>query len=75
MTKSKGTLNTITRQIPKFFEIYTQRSVNGLWVYAVDVSTVNTRIYSCIVLRLVWAEVLEALGGSGGEGWGQQSKD
>jgi len=28
--KSRGTLNTITRQIPKFFEIYTQCSVNGL---------------------------------------------
>jgi len=28
--KSRGTLNTITRQIPKFFEIYTQCSVNDL---------------------------------------------
>ena len=33
VAKSRATLNTITRQIPKFFEIYTiymQRSVNGL---------------------------------------------
>ena len=30
VAKSRGTLNTITRQIPKFFEMYTQRSVNGL---------------------------------------------
>ena len=30
VAKSRGTLNTITKQIPKFFEIYTQRSVNGL---------------------------------------------
>ena len=36
-------------------------------------NTVLNRIYSCIVLRLVWAEVLE--GGSGSERWGQQSKD
>ena len=28
VAKSRGTLNTITRQIPKFFEIYTQFSVN-----------------------------------------------
>ena len=30
MAKSRGTLNSITRQIPKFFEIYTQSTVNGL---------------------------------------------
>ena len=30
VAKSRGTLNTITRQIPKFFQIYLQRSVNGL---------------------------------------------
>ena len=29
VAKSRDTLNTITRQIPKFFEIYTKCSVNG----------------------------------------------
>ena len=48
VAKSRDTLNTVTKQIPKFFEIYTQGSVN-------DPSMVNNRIYSCIVLPSVCA--------------------
>ena len=72
MAKSRDTLDTITRQIPKFFEIYTQRSVNGRLVCAVDASTLNNRIYSCIALRLVRAEIL--VDGSCSEGWAKKEK-
>ena len=72
MAKSRDTLDTITRQIPQFFEIYTQHSINGRSLCAVDASTVNNRIYSCIVLRLVCAEVL--VDGSCSEGWAKKEK-
>ena len=42
-------------------------------VCTVDASTVNYRLYSCIVLRLGCAEALKDW--SDNEGWGHESKD